>query len=649
MTYPSVFKTFCNRPAVVATVMALIAFLVFAPTVRCGFVDWDDDEYVFDNPLVLEGLTGEGMRRACTEVVFFSWAPLTILSYQLDASVFGTEPWGFHLTNVVAHAVSTGLLYLVLLRMTGSAARSAAASVLWAVHPLRVESVAWIAERKDVLSVLFLMLALLAYDWYCRGPGIPRYLAVCAAMLGSLLCKSTLVTLPVLLVLLDVWPLGRIAIPGLDAPRRGDNAESPYPVRPAWSVLIEKIPLLGICFVFSRITLATQADAIVSQISRSFLRARLPNAVTSVAWYLSKSLLPTGLHPACENLGSDVSWPLVAVSAAALLVIAVLVVISGRSQPFLPWGLSWCLVSMLPVLGLVQTGFQSHADRFTYIPHIGLAVAVVWAACDLAGRCHLPGAMVPIAFVLMSVMSVALTERQIGIWASRDTLWRHVLAVDPGNSVALGKKAIHAATAGRSEEAEKLFLLSLDRKAYPWAIAGLAKIYHKRGDVVRMERYRDWAIRVSPRDERISRLLRDLPAPQKAAARPAVAPRVRRLLERGAIELNAGRLPAALAAFEEAIEAGPDCADAQNLAGIACVGLDRQPEAERRFRQAITLDPNNFGYRVNLAMVLWVLQDWPSCLAACEEALAIKPDDVEVQTMLKRTQRKIGETPTGDR
>jgi len=648
MTSTPVFKTFRDRPAVVTTVTALIAFLVFAPAVRCGFVDWDDDEYVFNNPLVLEGLTSDGIRQACTQVVFFSWAPLTILSYQLDASVFGREPWGFHFTNVAVHAVSAGLLYLVLLRMTGSAARSAAASVLWAVHPLRVESVAWIAERKDVLSVLFLMLALLSYDWYCRGPAIPRYLVLCAAMLGSLLCKSTLVTLPPLLVLLDVWPLGRITIPRLDASRRGDGAQSPYPVRPTWFVLAEKIPLLGLSFLFSRITLATQGDAIVSPISLSFLRARLPNAVTSAAWYLWKSLLPTGLHPACENLGSDVSWPTVAVSAAALLATAVLVIMYGRRQPFLSCGLGWCLVALLPVLGLVQTGFQSHADRFTYIPHIGLAVAVVWVAYDLADRCNLPRAMMPTAFVLISAMSIAVTERQIGIWASQDTLWRHVLAVDPGNAVALGKMAIHAAAAGRSEEAEKLYLQSLDRKAYPWAIAGLAKLYYKRGDIARMERYRDWAIRVAPRGERILRMLRDLPVPQKAAVRPAADPRVHRLLEGGSIDLNAGRLTAALAAFEQAIEFGPDCAAAQNLAGIACVGLDRQQEAAGRFSQAIELDANNFGYRVNLARVLSELQDWPGCLAACEKALAIKPDDAEVQTMLKRTQSKFGGPPTRD-
>ena len=153
----------------------------------CGFIDWDDDRYVFDNPLVLEGLTWAGIRRAFTEVVFFNWAPLTILSYQLDASVFGTDAWGFHLTNVVVHAVSTGLLYLALVRMTGWTGRSAAAAVLWGVHPLRVESVAWIAERKDVLSVLFLMLALVAYDLYCRRPVVGRYLAVFGSMLLSLL------------------------------------------------------------------------------------------------------------------------------------------------------------------------------------------------------------------------------------------------------------------------------------------------------------------------------------------------------------------------------------------------------------------------------------------------------------------------------
>ena len=649
MRSPARWERFFDHPGRMAAAIGLLVFLVFLPAVGCDFVNWDDDQYVYANPLVLGGLTWAGVRRAWTEVVFHNWAPLTIVSYQLDASVFGTAAWGFHLTNVVVHAVSTGLLYLALVRMTGWAGRSVAATALWSLHPLRVESVAWVAERKDVLSVLFLMLALVAYDWYCRRPGVGRYLAVLWSMLGSLLCKSTLVTLPVLLVLLDVWPLGRLALPWIGRPERGAGEASPYPPRSLKQLALEKLPLLALGLLFSRITLLTQADALASPISMSFLRARLPNAVTSLGWYLWKSALPTGLHPACHHLGSEVSWPLVAVSAATVVAAIGLACVFGRRQPCLPVGLAWFLVATFPVLGLVQVGFQSHADRFTYIPHVGLTVAVVWGACDLAGRFGVPPRALQAALVLVCLMGLALTERQIATWSSRETLWKHVLAVDPGNAVALGKTAFAAAKRGNTDEAERLYLEALAQVEFPWVIAGLARLYHDRGDLARRDRYRDWAARVAPRDETVVELLRDLPPPGPAAARPIVGPQIQKLLEQGTLELNAGGLPEALAAFEAAIEADPSCAAAWNLAGIACVGLDRQPEAARHFQNAIRIDPGNFGYRVNLARVLSVLQDWPGCLAACREAMAIKPEDAELKTLFERARRKVGDMPAGDR
>ena len=641
MPFPSASESPVGRPALVATTLGLLALLVFLPTVRGSFVDWDDDRYVSENSLVLEGLTGSGIRRAFTDVVFHNWAPLTILSYQLDASVYGRHPWGFHLTNAIIHAMSAGLLYLVLVRMTSAPERSMSAAALWAVHPLRVESVAWIAERKDVLSVFFLMLALLAYERYCRRPDGGRYLAVFMAMLGSLLCKSTLVTLPLLLLLLDVWPLGRLSVPWIGRPSRSDGAASPYPVRSWQRVLGEKVPLVGLSLIFSRITFVTQADALASPLVMSFQRARVPNAISSLTWYLQKTLVPTGLHPACHHLGHDVSWPVVFVSLTVVLASLVLAIVLGRRCPYLPWGLGWFLAAILPVIGLVQTGFQSHADRFTYIPHIGLAVAAVWASCDLAIRWALPPSALKAAFVGVSLVGVALTERQIAVWSTADTLWTHVLSVEPDNAVALSKKANGLARAGRGDEAEKLYLRSLERVEYPWVIAALARLYHTRGDMARMERYRDWAARVAPDDETVVGMLRDLPAAGKSSTRQKADPRVVRLLEQGSVALNAGRFADALAAFESAIEADPTFAPARNLAGITCAGLDRQPEAAAHFRAAIELDGDNFGYRVNLARVLSVLQDWPGCLAACREAMAKNPEDPELRTLLDRAQRKV--------
>ena len=264
-------------------------------------------------------------------------------------------------------------------------------------------------------------------------------------------------------------------------------------------------------------------------------------------------------------------------------------------------------------------------------------------------RFGVPPRALQAALVLVCLMGLALTERQIATWSSRETLWKHVLAVDPGNAVALGKTAFAAAKRGNTDEAERLYLEALAQVEFPWVIAGLARLYHDRGDLARRDRYRDWAARVAPRDETVVELLRDLPPPGPAAARPIVGPQIQKLLEQGTLELNAGGLPEALAAFEAAIEADPSCAAAWNLAGIACVGLDRQPEAARHFQNAIRIDPGNFGYRVNLARVLSVLQDWPGCLAACREAMAIKPEDAELKTLFERARRKVGDMPAGDR
>lgn len=632
-----------RQPCQVATLIGCLTFLVFLPAVAGGFIDWDDDRYVFDNPLVLGGLSPTGVWRACTEVVFFNWAPLTILSYQLDASLFGTGPWGFHFTNIVLHAIAAALLDLALVRLTGAAGRSAAAALLFALHPLRVESVAWIAERKDVLSVMFLMLALLAYDRYTRRPTVARYLAVALAMLGSLLAKSTLVMLPLLLLLIDVWPLGRVSGPA--APAAVVTGGDPRPRWPWWWLVIEKLPLLALAFVFGRITLATQAEAMASPIATSFLRAQLPNAILSWGWYVEKSFLPTGLHPACHHMGTDVSWPLVAAIAMTSIAVAGLAIMAGRATPAVPWGLAWFALALVPVLGFVQVGFQSHADRFTYIPHVGLAVAVAWGASDLIDRLRLPAWTAPAALVAACLACLVLTERQIAVWRTREALWSHVRVVDPGNPVALGKQAFALAGQGRLDEAEQAYLLGLRRADDPWIIAGLARVYHAKGDADQMCRYRDWAARVGPRDESVVSMLRDLPAGERHRARPVVDPRIVTLLEEGSVALNSRQLAAALDAFQAALAIDANCAAAHNLAGIACVGLDRHAAAKEHFQAAISLDPDSFGYLVNMARLESVLLEWPACEATCERALALKPDDPEVVNLLRRARAKIEAAP----
>jgi hypothetical protein len=266
-------------PARAALALSVLTFLVFSPAVFYDFVNWDDDRYVYENPLVLGGLSPAGVFDAVSQTVFDFWAPLTILSYQFDASVFGKAPWGFHLTNVLLHAASVACLFLVLARMTGCPGRSAVATLLFAVHPLRVESVAWVAERKDVLSLLFVIVTIMAYERYCRAPSVPRYLIVMVSLLASLLAKAMAVTVPVLFLLLDWWPLARVAIPGSDKRIPDRASTAPYPARSLLEILAEKIPLFIMAGLFVLITLTTHARAMASEAESPLLTRRLPQAI----------------------------------------------------------------------------------------------------------------------------------------------------------------------------------------------------------------------------------------------------------------------------------------------------------------------------------------------------------------------------------
>jgi len=478
--FHTAWQKLADKPWLLAGLLGLLSFTVFVPAVACDFLNWDDNAYIYRNPVVLGGLTAAGVRRACTDVVFCNWAPLTIISYQLDVSLFGKEPWGFHLTNVLVHAVSSALLYLALFRLTGCPLRSAAAAILFAVHPLRVESVAWIAQRKDVLSVLFLVLALLAYEWYCRRPGMGRYALVFLAMLASLLSKATAVTLPGLLLLLDIWPLGRLPVPGVGGPVGSAGAPSPYPTRSWRRVVTEKLPLLGLAIIFAVITLRTQQKAIQTDIDMPLWAARVPNAILAVAWYIWKTFWPTELHPAYHHTGTEAKpfW-LVLVCAAGLTSVIGIAVATARRLPAVPVGLAWFAVALVPVLGLVaQQGFQSHADRFTYVPHIGLMVALVWGAAVVADRLRLGRSLCAAALVTAVVASVAIDRYQIAIWKDSTTLWSHVLASAPDDQLAQSNMGAALFETGRLREAvpylERSLAIRPSERAHTWL--GLALV-----------------------------------------------------------------------------------------------------------------------------------------------------------------------------
>ena len=465
------------------TLLTLVAYL---PALDNGFVGYDDRVYVTENPIVQAGITAAGLRWAATAVVGANWHPLTLLSPMVDCQLFGLNPRGHHLTSVVLHLATVLLLFEVLRRMTGAALRSAAVAALFAVHPTHVESVAWVAERKDVLCGCFWMLTLAAYLGYVRrcqegraggppagtaaggaaaraaswapagpagvtaagatagaagaaaGRGGLRYLGVAGAFALALLAKPMAVSLPFVLLLLDVWPLARLRLdgsgnePGL-APGTPDM---PMPARPRAAtlrfLLAEKLPLVALAAAAGAVALRTQAAPLASSAAAP-LELRVENALTSYVAYLGKTLFPARLAVFYPFPAEIAPWK--AIAAAALLAgLTVAAVLAARRAPYLAVGWLWYLGTLAPVIGVLQVGMQGMADRYTYLPSIGLYLAAVWGGADLvrrrrpAARWLAPAATAGLALALG--LLAAATRVQAATWRDPVTLFRHALAVE---------------------------------------------------------------------------------------------------------------------------------------------------------------------------------------------------------------------------
>ncbi|HEY9422309.1 MAG TPA: hypothetical protein VIW92_12900 [Thermoanaerobaculia bacterium] len=415
-------------PLILGGALALLTVLAFLPSLGNGYVLLDDPLYVTGNPQVRQGITREGLAWALTANVANNWHPLTVLSHMLDVEVFGLPAAGHHLTSLLLHLANVLLLFAALQRMTGAAFRSALVAALFAVHPTRVESVAWIAERKDVLSGLFWMLALLAYVHYACRPNPRRYLPVALAMALGLAAKPMVVTLPCVLLLLDFWPLGR----------RG------------WGRLIlEKVPLFVLSAASSLVTLRYQETSL-APLEVLPWDLRFANAAVSYATYLGKAFLPRNLAVFYPFPAEIPAWK-VAGASALLLLLTGLAIWRARRSPWLLVGWLWFLGTLVPVIGLVQVGRQAMADRYTYLPFIGLFLAMVWGAAELAQR---RASLRPIlgTLAVLAILGLAgMTRAQVHHWRDSVTLFRHALKVSRDNPLA--RRGLAKALAAQKEGA----------------------------------------------------------------------------------------------------------------------------------------------------------------------------------------------------
>jgi len=426
-----VFQSPRKRRLILCLLLVLTTIALYNPVTCAPFLNFDDVVYVTDNPQVRAGLSWNTVVWAFHTTEAANWHPVTWLSHALDCQVFGLNPSGPHTVNVFLHAANAVLLFLILASATGLAWRSLAVATLFALHPINVESVAWIAERKNVLSMFFFLLALGAYGWYTRRASLGRYLMVTVAYLLGLMTKPQVITFPFALLLLDYWPLGRFE-------------------RSSFAKLIwEKVPWIALSGACAVVTMKVQADATQVKLSPWI---HLGNAAISYVKYLEKAFWPVNLAPIYPHPELGINFVAAALSACLIVALTILAWIFRAHRPFFV-GWFWFLGTMVPMIGLVQVGVQAMADRYAYIPLLGVFVIVCWGAEDLINRWHVPAAVPAVGAAAVLVTLGFMLHRQVGFWSDNVSLWTHTLAITEGNYIAEDSLATALIGQGRMEEA----------------------------------------------------------------------------------------------------------------------------------------------------------------------------------------------------
>jgi tetratricopeptide (TPR) repeat protein len=447
-----------NHHVAVCLLLVLLTLLVYSPAARNQFVNFDDDRYITGNAHVKAGLSLTTVTWAFRSTEQANWHPLTWLSHALDDQLFGMNPVGHHYVNLLWHACSVVLLFLLLQWATGYTWRSLMVAALFAVHPMNVESVAWVSERKSLISTCFFFLAILAYGWYVQKPSIRRYAVVTLAFALGLMAKPMVITLPFVLLALDYWPFGRMNLFGSAEDRRSGVRFS-VPVEPLRRLVLEKLPLLVLSSASAIITVFAQkrGGAIRSDYS---LAVMLENALLSYDRYIGKAIWPSHLAAFYPYGSLPGAW-MVAASAIFLLLVTATVLLSRRHR-YLALGWFWYLGVLVPVIGLVQIGDAGMADRYAYIPFVGLFVIVVWGLSDWAVRRAIPTKYLAVAAVLVIAAFSAVTRIQIGYWHDSIALWTHTVEVTGPNFVAQDNLGVALMAQGRSDDAVPHFRAAVE-------------------------------------------------------------------------------------------------------------------------------------------------------------------------------------------
>jgi Tfp pilus assembly protein PilF len=536
----------------IALAIAAATIIVYWRASGFAFVPFDDNEYVYDNPVVLRGLTFDGLIWAFKGIHVANWHPLAWISHLFDVSLFGPNAGGHHVVSVLIHALSSSILFFALQRLTGAKWPSAIVAALFALHPLHVESVAWVSERKDVLSGLFWNLSLLIYAKYVRRKEATAYRWLLVVFGLALLSKQMVITLPFVLLLLDWWPLRR-------------------PL--AW---MEKLPMIGMTAIFSVIVFFAQREGPMAALTIPF-PDRIQNAMLSYMRYLGRMFWPTSLT-AFYPYPKSMPEPLVAVAAVVLIAVTAAAWWLRDKAPYFLVGWLWYLGTLVPVIGIIQVGQQSHADRYSYIPLVGIFIAIVWGVYDLvASKPALLRAAGVAAAVILLVLA-AVTWHQVGYWRNGETLFAHALEVTQNNALAECNLGVSLNQQNRSSEA----------------------IPHFQRAVALDPRYTNAWVNLG------NGLARN------------------------------DRIPEAIKAWESALKIESGLPDVRNNLGVAYMRTRNIPQAMEQFKAAVAVDPNFVPGLVSLARIYGESGDQAQARAYWERVLAIEPENEQARRALGR-------------
>jgi tetratricopeptide (TPR) repeat protein len=681
-----------RQPLLLSVFLFAVVLWTFWPATHNGFVGYDDPVYVTGNGHVQQGLSLKNVAWAFTASDGGNWHPTTWFSHMADCQLFGLSPWGHHFVNVLFHALNSVLVFLGLYSLTqktdpsgaGALWRSFIVAAFFGLHPLRVESVAWVAERKDVLSAFFALLSLLAYAKYAAsveyrvssvvGKNVAEnqtsnaassplwyFLSFFFFILG-LMSKPMLVTLPFVLLLLDYWPLGRF---GVQRPttefiekllkqlmasigrshtplKQGVNENGRSFVNSGAVLLVEKVPFFAGAAILSVITIVVQRKEGAMSLTVPFV-GRIANAVVSYSRYLAKTFFP---HDLAFFYPYELRLSAVTIVSATLLLAAISVVAIywRRERPFLFTGWFWFVGSLIPVIGLIQVGDQALADRYTYIPSIGLFVALVWSAHDLTRGWQFQRSFFGLIVAAVALIWALKTREQIGIWKSNETLFTNAIAVTPKNYIARNNLGATFERQGRWDEAAAQFRQAIaDKPDYAQAHRNLGLVFERQGEPTRaIEEYRE-AMRLNPSyadphnalgvlfntQGRVDEALKEFQ--QALRLKPDYADAHFNL---GLIYGRQGHLDEAIREYKAVLEVQPNRADVHNNLGVALNNKGNVDDAIREYVEAIELEPSYARARFNLGVALAGKGALAPAIEQFQEALRLKPDYKEARTNL---------------